>query len=158
MPKYAMRTFAGTSIAKILSAAILRSDRSCIHPAIATATRRSCAKLACKRISTHAKCVAHSDDSNQTAPNLHTRQTSEAFLEVEVLLIDAAALLQEQWVTDRSSLPTISHVAIGMKECMYSLEDELLKACIWLMQYLASCSSAGPSTLLNSIMPTSVVP
>ena len=60
--------------------------------------------------------------------------------------------------TYRNSLPTTSHVAIGMKERRYSKEDEFLISFILLMQYLAICNSAGPSTRLNSRMPTSVMP
>ena len=45
-----------------------------------------------------------------------------------------------------------------MNERKYNKEEASLMSFIFLMQYLAICNSAGPSTRLNSRMPSSVMP
>ena len=82
----------------------------------------------------HSKCVAHKDDSNHTAPNLHTQHIFKATLATNVLLIEGYGTSAE--LTDRSLLPTTLHVAIGMKDAdtarMTNFSDPSSVSCsIW---------------------------
>ena len=133
---------------------MFRSNRSCIHPAMATATRRSWFKVAFNRMSMHSKCVAHKDDSNHTAPNLYTHQMCPTMSAENNHTITVS-----YWYERSPQLASHNfEVAIGMKEHKYSTEDALLMSFIFPMQSLAICSSAGPSVLLSSSRPTSVIP